>query len=99
MLLRKKMETNVFPPRVVTSRPMAMRLSIHRPGLGLTRAGATSFDGRMNFTRQEQCAPLPRQSLALDVTSLHENCDKIFQRQYLSYIFLRKIFGEGWLWL
>ena len=65
VLLRKKMETHVFPPRVVTSRLMAMRSSIHRPGLGLTRAAAMSFDGRMDFTRQEQRAPLPRQSLAL----------------------------------
>jgi hypothetical protein len=31
------------------------------------------------------------------VPSLNENCDKIFSRQYLSYVFLRKIFGEGWL--
>ena len=65
MLLQKKMETNVFPPRVVTSRLMAMRSSIRWPSLGLTRAAVTSIDGWMNFTRQEQRAPSLRQSLAL----------------------------------
>ena len=62
--LRKKMETNLFPPRVVTSRLTAMRSSMRRPGSGLRIAAATSFDGRMNFTRQEQRAPSPRQSVA-----------------------------------
>ena len=59
----KKMETNLLPPRVVTSRLTAMRSSMRRPGSGLTRAAATSFDGRMNFARQEQRAPSPRQSV------------------------------------
>jgi hypothetical protein len=77
VLLRKKMETNVFPPRVVTSRLMAMRSSIRRPGLELTRASETSFDGRMYFARQEQRAPLPRQSLAIGGI-IGDNCDKIF---------------------
>ena len=41
---------------------------------------------------------LPCRDKALrSVPSLNENCDKIFSRQYLSYVFLRKIFGEGWL--
>ena len=61
----KEMETNVFPPWVITSRLMVMRSSIRRVGSGLTRAAATSFDGRMNLARQEQRAPSPRQSLAL----------------------------------
>ena len=92
------METNVFPPRVVTSRLMAMRSSIRRPGSGLTRASETSFDGRMYFARQEQRAPSPRQSRAIGAI-VEENCVKIFKRQYLSYVFLRTIFGEGRLWL
>jgi hypothetical protein len=71
------METNVFPPRVVTSRLMAMRSSIRRPGSGLTRASETSFDGRMYFARQEQRAPSPRQSLAIGAI-VDDNCDKIF---------------------
>jgi hypothetical protein len=72
---------------------MAMRSSIRRPGSGLTRAAATSFDGRMYFARQEQRAPSPRQSLAIGAI-VEDNCVKIFKRQYLSYVFLRTIFGE-----
>jgi hypothetical protein len=39
-----------------------------------------------------------RQSRAIGAI-VEENCVKIFKRQYLSYVFLRTIFGEGWLWL
>ncbi len=45
----KKMETNLFPPRVVTSRLTAMRSSTRRPGSGLTRTFTTSFDGLMTL--------------------------------------------------
>ena len=83
------------PPLVVTLRLMAMRSSIRRPGSGLTRAAATSFDGRMYFARQEQRAPSPRQNRALGAMVCGTFFCDVRGTQYVFHVFPRRFFGEA----
>ncbi len=102
MLIWKIMETKFLPLRVVTSRLTAMRSSICQLGSELTRAWATSFDGRRNLTRQEQRAPLPRRILAFGaIINIVMRWMRTPGREgwYLSYVFLCRFSGDCWLWL
>jgi hypothetical protein len=87
------------------STPAAAAIALPPPPCRRQAAANVALSRCCHCAAASRCAPPLRCQLGLgdkalrSVPSLRRIESRSSKRQYLSYVFLRTIFGEGWLWL